>query len=85
MKNIKGLISLILLSGVGLVFGNFFGAFAVPGMEQMPTFEERKNVRMVKQREMNIRNGLTPEGKEKKAEMTDNERRTEALKNGGGV
>lgn len=77
-------LSLLLLAGVGLVFGNFFGAFVVPGMEALPTFKQRKDVRVEEKKAMNIRMGLTPDGETPQAD-NDGQRRRDALENGGGI
>lgn len=82
MKNLRGYLCLLLLAGVGLVFGNFFGAFSVPGMEQMPTFEQRQKVRMEAQKVTNMRNGLSSNGKPMDEEDAESEQSKEAMEYG---
>jgi hypothetical protein len=85
VKKLLSYASLLIFFAVSVVAANFFGVVSVSGMDGMPTYAERKRVRDVELRKQNIRNGLTPEGREKEPANADNERRERAMRQGGGV
>ena len=86
----KSLITLILSSIVVFFCGNFFGWWKVPvpGLEGMPTYHQRRDVREAKRMERRRRVGLEDdEDGEGKGKLTNKhaKRRAEALRNGGGI
>ena len=82
----KSAISLLLGAVVLLVSGQFFGWWTapIPGMERVPSYQQKKNLRESARSEKRKRMGLDDENGHSISDK-DAKRRAEALKNGGGV
>lgn len=70
-----------------MVCGNYFGWWMapVPGLEMMPTYEQRKMVRENQRAARRRAVGMDDENGEKVLDNKDAKRRSEALKTGGGI
>lgn len=82
----KSIVTLFFAGLVLLVSGQFFGWWMapIPGMEMVPSYEQRKTVREAERSNRRQAVGLDDENGESLSDK-DTKRRAAALKNGGGV
>lgn len=83
----KSTITLLLVGAVTLVCGNYFGWWMapIPGLEMMPTYEQKKTVRENQLKARRKLAGLEDEEGENVLDNQDAKRRSEALRTGGGL
>ncbi len=79
----KSAFSIIFALGAIALGGNFFSFWSIPGLEGMETFQERKHKRDVARQARYELIGM--EDPDQTAAKKASERRSDALKNGGGL
>jgi len=81
----KSFITLLIAGSVLFASGQFFGWWnaPIPGVERIPSYEARKNTREAKRMAMRKAAGL--DKKMVDDETSDAQRRSNALRNGGGL